>query len=68
MQQPTNKGISKIGRWWAATTATLRRNGDATAIMMDGDGRCDGNVTAATAMELVGNNDSAPTSGGRQQR
>ena len=25
MQQPTNEGISKNGRWWVATMATQRR-------------------------------------------
>jgi hypothetical protein len=67
-QQPTNEGISKSGRWWAATTATLQLNGNATATMMGGDGRCDGNATATTAIERTGNDGSAPTSGGRQQR
>ena len=68
MQQPTNKGISKSGRWWAATTATERRNDNTMVTMMDGDGWCNGNATATTAMELGGNDGGAPTSGGRQQR
>jgi hypothetical protein len=38
-QQPTNKGISKSRWWWAATTATLRHNGNATATVMDGNGQ-----------------------------
>ena len=64
-QQPTNKGISKSGRWWAAMTATIRCNGDATATMMDGNGRCNGN--AMMAMEPGGNGGGAPTSDGRHR-
>ena len=37
----------------AATTATRRRDGNPTATVMDGDGQCNGNVTATTAMEGV---------------
>ena len=37
-----------------ATTATLRRNGKATATVMDGDGWCNGNATATTAIERGG--------------
>ncbi len=48
--------------------ATLRRNGNATATMMDGNGRCDSNATATTAMERSGDDGGAPTSGGRQRR
>ncbi len=67
-QQPTNKEISKSGRWWTAMMATLRRNGDATATMMDSDGRCNGNALVTTAMERGGDNGGAPMSGGWQQR
>ncbi len=35
----------------AATTAMQQRNGNATEMVMDGDGRCIGNATATTAME-----------------
>jgi hypothetical protein len=34
-----------------ATTATQRRGGDAKETVMDGDGWCDDNATATTAME-----------------
>ncbi len=68
MQQSTNEGISKSERWWVAMTATLRRDGDATVTMMDGDGRCNSYAMVTTAMERGGDNDSAPTSSGRQQR
>jgi hypothetical protein len=67
-QQSTNEGISKSGWWWTAMMATLRRNSDATATMMDGDGQCDGNATATTAMECGGDDGGAPTSGGQQRR
>ncbi len=67
-QQLTNEGISKSRRWWTAMMATLRRNGNATATMMDGDGQCAGNATATTAMERGGNDGGAPTSDGWQQR
>ena len=36
--------------------------------MMDGDGRCNGNAMATTAMERGGNNGDAPTVGGWQQQ
>ena len=35
----------------AATTATQQRNGNKMATVMEGNGRCGGNVTATTAME-----------------
>ncbi len=54
-QQPTNKGISESRQWWVVTTATLRRDSNATATMMDGDGRCNGNAMAMTGMERGGN-------------
>jgi hypothetical protein len=38
-QQPTNEGISKSGQWWAATVVMLRHDGNATATVMDGNGR-----------------------------
>ena len=65
MQQPTNKEISKSRQWWAATMVTLRRDDDATATMMDGDGQCNGNATATIAMERGGNDGGAPTRGGK---
>jgi hypothetical protein len=34
-----------------ATMATRQRDGDPTALVMDGDGWCDGNATVRTAME-----------------
>ena len=34
-----------------ATTATQRRSGNTTEMVMDGDGRCNDNSTATTAME-----------------
>ncbi len=36
-----------------ATMATQRQDGNAMATVMDGDGRCDGNAIATTAMEGV---------------
>ena len=50
-QQPISEGISKSGRWWAATVAMLRHDGNATATVIDGDGRCDGDVVTMTAIE-----------------
>ncbi len=37
----------------AATTATGRLDGNATATVMDGNGWCNGNATATMAMEGV---------------
>ena len=45
--------------------AMLRCNGDASATVMDDDGRCNGYRTAMTAMERGGNSNGAPTSNGR---
>ena len=42
-------------------------DGDATATVMDGDGRCDGNATAMTVMERGGDGGGAPTSNGRHR-
>ena len=50
---------------WAATTATLRRDGNATATVMDDNGQCNDYMTAMTAMERGGNSDGTQTSNGR---
>ena len=42
-------------------------DGNATATVMDGNGRCNGNATAMTAMERDGDGGSAPTSDGRHR-
>ena len=49
---------------WVVTMAMLRRNGNAMATVMDGDGRCKGYAMAMTAMECGGNGGGAPTSNG----
>jgi hypothetical protein len=52
---------------WAATTATLWRDGDATATVMDDDGWYNGYTTAMMAMERGGDGDGAQTSNGRHR-
>ena len=52
---------------WAATTATLWRDGDATATVMDDDGWYNGYTTAMMAMERGGNGNGAQTSNGRHR-
>ena len=49
---------------WAATTATLRQDGNATATVMGDNGQGNGYTIAMTAMERVGDGDGAPTSNG----
>jgi len=48
-------------------TATLQRDGDARATVMDGDGRCDGNAMATTAMERGGDGGGTRTSDGHHR-
>ena len=50
---------------WAATTATLRHDSDATATVTDDNGQCNGYTSAMTAMEHGGNGNGAQTSNGR---
>jgi hypothetical protein len=52
---------------WAATMATLWRDGDATATVMDDNGQCNGYTTVMTVMERGGNGDGAQTSNGRHR-
>ena len=47
------------------TAATLRHNGNATATAIDGDGRCNGNAMATTAMERSSDGGGVLTSDGR---
>ena len=42
-------------------------NGDATATVMDSDGRCNGNATAMMVMEPGGDGGGTPTSDGRHR-
>ena len=46
---------------------TLRRDSNAAATVMDGHGRCDGYVTATTAMKHSGDSGGAPTSNGHHR-